>query len=76
MFRTNEQRLRAARRGPLAAALLLLVAWSAPGRAQQPALGVWQRKTVIERPDGTFNPDGAKALIGNGVGEVVAPVGA
>ena len=36
-------------------------------------LGVWNRRTEIQRPDGTFNPDGAKALIGEGIGQIARP---
>ena len=36
-------------------------------------LGVWQQRTAIQRPDSTFNPDGAKALIGDGIGQIARP---
>ena len=36
-------------------------------------LGVWQQRTAIQRPDGSFNPDGAKALIGDGIGQIARP---
>jgi beta-glucosidase-like glycosyl hydrolase len=36
-------------------------------------LGVWNQRTAIQRADGTFNPDGAKALIGDGIGQIARP---
>jgi beta-glucosidase len=35
--------------------------------------GIWKRNTAIQKPDGTFNPDGAAALIGHGIGEIARP---
>src|SRR6478609_10838473 len=35
--------------------------------------GIWKRTSAIQKPDGTFNPDGAAALIGHGIGEIARP---
>ncbi len=36
-------------------------------------LGIWTRKAEIQHPDGRFNPANAKAVIGNGIGEISRP---
>jgi len=35
--------------------------------------GIWNQKSRIQNADGTFNPAGAKALLGNGIGQVSRP---
>ena len=35
--------------------------------------GVWQKKKEFQQADGRFNPDKAKALLGNGIGEISRP---
>jgi beta-glucosidase len=35
--------------------------------------GLWNRKTEMQLPDGRFNPAAAKALIGQGIGEISRP---
>jgi len=35
--------------------------------------GIWNQKNRIQNADGTFNPAGAKALLGNGIGQVSRP---
>jgi beta-glucosidase len=36
-------------------------------------LGVWQRKSDFQEPDGRFNPAKAKTWLGNGIGQVSRP---
>jgi beta-glucosidase len=36
-------------------------------------LAIWNQKSRIQDPDGTFNPTNAKALLGNGMGQVSRP---
>ena len=35
--------------------------------------GIWNQKSRIQNADGTFNPAAAKALLGNGIGQVSRP---
>src|SRR6266542_5317627 len=35
--------------------------------------GIWNRKREIEDAQGRFDPAGARALIGNGIGEIARP---
>ena len=36
-------------------------------------VGTWQRNLDMQLPDGTFDPSKAKALIGNGIGQIARP---
>jgi len=35
--------------------------------------GLWKRNTKLEQADGTFNPAGAPALLGQGIGQIARP---
>jgi beta-glucosidase len=58
---------------PVAERVADLLARMTPEEKVAQLLGVWQRKADFQEPDGRFNPAKAKALLGNGIGEVSRP---